>query len=146
MIIREAETTDFEQIFELFREFSEYQGLPERMKNNPGRMREEKDYFHCFVAETNDKQIIGYATWFFTYYTWSGKGMYMDDLYVRPGYRGQGIGTRLLNSVVALAKEHHCHKLRWQVSHWNREAIAFYVKMGAEIDDIEKNCDLDLEK
>lgn len=145
MIIRKAVTSDFEQIFELFREFSEYQGLPERMKNNPARMSEEKEYLHCFVAENDDKQIIGYATWFFTYYTWSGKGLYMDDLYVRPGYRGRGIGTRLLKTVVDLAKKNRCHKIRWQVSHWNKEAIAFYEKMGAVIDNIEKNCDLDIE-
>jgi GNAT superfamily N-acetyltransferase len=115
------------------------------MKNNPARLKEEKDYLHCFVAENDDKQIIGYATWFFTYYTWSGKGLYMDDLYVRPGYRGRGVGTRLLNTVIDMARKHHCHKIRWQVSQWNKEAIAFYKKMGAVIDDIEKNCDLDLD-
>jgi diamine N-acetyltransferase len=145
MIIRKAETSDFEQLFELIREFSKFQGMPERLKNSHERMMAEKDCLQCFVAENDDKQIIGYVTWFFTYYTWSGKGLYMDDLYVRPGFRGEGIGTRLLNTVIALAKEHLCHKVRWQVSHWNKKAIAFYGKMGAVIDDIEKNCDLDID-
>ena len=143
--IRTAEVTDFPEILELFREFSVYQKLPERMRNNLDRMMEEQDFFHCFVAEDSQKKIIGYTTWFYTYFTWSGKGMYIDDLFVKPEYRGSGIGKMLLNKVNDLARESKCHKLRWQVSWWNKPAIAFYEKMGAEIDDLEKNCDLNLD-
>ena len=140
-----AETADFPEILELFREFSVYQKTPEKMKNSIERMTAEKEYFHCFVAETPEKKIIGYTTWFYTYFTWSGKGMYIDDLYVKPEFRGSGIGKLLMNKVIELARESKCHKLRWQVSHWNKPAIAFYEKMGAEIDDLEKNCDLNLD-
>jgi len=143
--IRPAVLSDYPNILELFREFSVYQKLPERMKNSLEKMNEEQDYFHCFVAETEDKEIIGYATWFYTYFTWSGKGMYIDDLFVKPEYRGTGIGKMLLNKIIDLARESKCHKLRWQVSWWNKPAIEFYEKMGAEIDDLEKNCDLNLD-
>jgi GNAT superfamily N-acetyltransferase len=143
--LREAKVSDFEQIIELFREFSVYQKLPERMKNSFDRMVEEQEFLKCFVAETSEKKIIGYTTWFYTYFTWSGKGMYIDDLYVKPEYRGTGIGKMLLNRVIELARQSRCHKLRWQVSYWNSSAIAFYEKMGAEIDDLEKNCDLNLD-
>lgn len=143
--IRNAEVADYEIIIELFREFSVYQKLPERMSNTLEKMLEEKEYFHCFVAETEEKEIIGYASWFFTYYTWSGKGIYLDDLYVKPGFRGQGVGTFLMDKVISFARESKCHKVRWQVSHWNAPAIAFYEKLGAEIDDLEKNCDLNLD-
>lgn len=144
--IRTAEISDYPEILELFREFSLYQKLAERMKNTLDRMKEESAFFNCFVAEDSGGKIIGYTTWFFTYFTWSGKGMYIDDLYVKPEYRGTGIGKLLLNRVIGLARANKCHKLRWQVSWWNKPAIAFYEKMGAEIDDLEKNCDLNLDE
>lgn len=145
ILIRAAAEADFNQLILLFKEFSVYQKLPGRMKNNFNQLKEEKDFFHGFVAETSDKKIIGYATWFFTYYTWSGKGLYIDDLYIVPEFRGKGIGTLLMERITSFAKENKCHKVRWQVSHWNTSAIEFYRKMGAEIDDLEKNCDLNLD-
>jgi GNAT superfamily N-acetyltransferase len=143
--IRHANVSDYPHMLELFREFSVYQKLPERMKNSLVKMEEEQEFLHAFVAETESNEIIGYATWFFTYFTWSGKGMYIDDLFVKPEYRGSGIGKLLMNKIIDLARESKCHKLRWQVSFWNKPAIAFYEKLGAEIDDLEKNCDLNLD-
>jgi GNAT superfamily N-acetyltransferase len=143
--IRPAIAADYPHMLELFREFSVYQKLPERMKNSLVMMEKEQDYLHAFVAETENNEIIGYTTWFYTYFTWSGKGMYIDDLYVKPEYRGAGTGKLLMNKVIDLAKESKCHKLRWQVSTWNKPAISFYEKLGAQIDDLEKNCDLNLD-
>jgi GNAT superfamily N-acetyltransferase len=143
--IRAAVVSDYPLILELFREFSFYQKLPERMINSLARMEEEQEYLHAFVAETETNEIIGYVTWFYTYFTWSGKGMYIDDLYVKPEYRGSGTGKMLMNTIIGLARQSKCHKLRWQVSYWNKPAIAFYEKMGAEMDDLEKNCDLNLD-
>lgn len=140
--IRRAGEADFEQINNLFREFAEFEKLPEKMINTVGQMKQEKDYFNCFVAETPDKKIAGYATFFFCYYTWIGKSLYMDDLYVTPDFRGNGIGTLLINRVIKYAKENGCHKLRWQVSEWNEPAIEFYKKLGADISGVEQNCDL----
>lgn len=143
--IRRAEEADFQQILDLFKEFAVFENHPDRMINTLDRTIREKDFINCFVAETIDQRIIGYATCFFTYYTWIGKCLYMDDLYVKPEFRAQGIGKRLLNSVIEFAKSSHCHKLRWQVSKWNNPAIGFYQSIGATIDDIERNCDLMLE-
>lgn len=142
MNIRKVEDTDFEQLNALFKEFAAFEMLPEKMTNTVERMKEERDFFHCFVAETSDKKIVGYVTYFFCYYTWIGKSLYMDDLYVMPECRGRGIGTILINTVIRFAKETGCHKLRWQVSEWNKPAIEFYRKLGAEIDGVEQNCDL----
>ncbi|MGI9545319.1 MAG: GNAT family N-acetyltransferase [Cyclobacteriaceae bacterium] len=66
----------------------------------------------------------------------------MDDLYVQSNYRGKGIGTKFIEQVVDFAKETGCHRLRWQVSNWNAPAIEFYKSLGAEITDVEWNCDL----
>ncbi|GHT07886.1 hypothetical protein FACS189426_02180 [Bacteroidia bacterium] len=84
MNIRNIEEADFEQIVNLFQEFALFEKLPDKMNNSVERMTVEKDFFHCFVAETNDHKIVGYASWFFCYYTWSGKALYLDDLYVQP--------------------------------------------------------------
>jgi len=66
----------------------------------------------------------------------------MDDLYVKPEYRASGTGTLLIGRVIELAKSSQCHKLRWQVSNWNKPAIGFYKSIGATIDSTEQNCDL----
>jgi len=140
--IRNAVESDFPQIVDLFMEFATFEKMPDKMTNTVEKMIEEKDFFHCFVAESSDKQIIGYATYFFGYYTWIGKSVYMDDLYVKPEYRASGTGTLLIGRVIELAKSSQCHKLRWQVSDWNKPAIGFYKSIGATIDSTEQNCDL----
>ena len=140
--IREADERDFEQIVELFTEFSVFEKHPEKMDNSVERMRTEKDYFHCYIAETTGEKIVGYVSYFFCYYTWTGKSIYMDDLYIKPEYRGKGTGSLLIQKVIDLGKETKCRKLRWQVSHWNQPAIDFYKSLGAEIDNNEQNCDL----
>ncbi|MFA6072428.1 MAG: GNAT family N-acetyltransferase [Janthinobacterium sp.] len=142
--IREASDADFPALVSLFLEFATYENLPHKMVNSVERMKEEKDYFNGFVAVTPDDGIAGYATFFFTYYTFTGKAMYMDDLYISPEYRGKGLGTLLINRVIDKAKETRCNKLRWQVSNWNHTAIGFYRQLGAEIDEVERNCNLDL--
>lgn len=145
IIIRQAEEADFTQIVNLINELAAFQQSPEKMFNSVERMMEEKEFFHGFVAETEAQQIVGYATYFFSYHTWIGKSLYMDDLYVRASFRKQGIGKQLLNTVINFAKISGCHKVRWQVSDWNKNAQDFYKKMGAEIDNIELNCDLILD-
>jgi GNAT superfamily N-acetyltransferase len=143
--LRSAEESDFTQLLELFQEFAAFEKQPDAVTNSVDRMIREKDFLNCFVAETNDKRIIGYTTYFFTYYTWIGKCLYMDDLYVKPEFRAKGIGKRLMNRVIEFAKSSNCHKLRWQVSNWNKPAVEFYKSLGASIDDIERNCDLVLD-
>ncbi|NDV47300.1 GNAT family N-acetyltransferase [Paludibacter sp. 221] len=140
--IRIATENDFEKLIILFEEFALFEKVPEKMLNTAERMRAEKDFFNCFVAENSENEIVGYAIFFFFYLSWSGKSLYMDDLYVKEKFRGEGIGTDLINNVIFFAKENNCHKLRWQVSNWNEKAINFYKKIGAEIDEDERNCNL----
>lgn len=140
--IRPVEESDFSQIVSLFKDFATFEKAPEKMTNSVERMNKEKAFFNCFVAETEENQIIGYVTYFFGYYTWTGKSLYMDDLYVKPEYRANGIGTKLINKVIEFAKDSECHKLRWQVSEWNKPAIGFYKNIGAQVDSTEQNCDL----
>lgn len=143
IVIRPATENDFGAIVELFREFARFEHREEQMTNSMEQMKTEKEYFNCFVAVNSQHEIIGYATYFFAYFTWKGKSLYMDDLYVKESHRGAGIGKALLNKVIGLAKASHCHKLRWQVSDWNAPAIGFYKSLGAAIDAQDRNCDLE---
>ncbi len=133
---------DHEPLVALFSEFAELEKLPHKMVNSVERMADEAEFLRGFTIKNDSGEILGYATCFFAYYTWVGKSLYMDDLYVRPGYRRQGLGSRLIGEVIEFARANGCHKLRWQVSDWNTPAIGFYRALGAQIDDIERNCDL----
>lgn len=139
--IRKANESDFEEILLLIKEFAVFQKTPEKVSNTLNQLIKDKDIFQCLVA-VNDKRIIGFATFFFTYYSWSGKGLYLDDLYVKQLYRKQSIGKKLLDAIIELAKKEQCKNVRWLVSEWNLNAINFYKSMGATIDTIDLNCNL----
>ncbi|MFT3993810.1 MAG: GNAT family N-acetyltransferase [Dysgonomonas sp.] len=133
---------DFKELISLFREFAAFEKVPEKMTNSVDQMIREKDFVNGFVAKDADGDIVGYATYFFAYYTWVGKSLYMDDLYIRKQYRGMGIGSVLIRKMIDFAREQNCNKIRWQVSDWNNPAINFYKSLGAQIDDVERNCDI----
>ena len=142
LIIRKGTEADFPQLVALFKEFAHFEKLPDKMVNSVEKMQAQQDYFQCFVAVNGANRIVGYAAYFYAYYTWSGKSVFMDDLFVTQTYRGKGIGTKLLKQVVEEARKAGCFKVRWQVSNWNTSAQNFYTKMGAKIDEVEINCDL----
>jgi GNAT superfamily N-acetyltransferase len=138
-IIRKGVVQDYEQIVALIKAFAVFQKTPEKVTVTLEQMIEDKDLFQCFVAEV-DNTIIAFASFFFAYYSWSGKGLYLDDLYVKEEYRQLNIGTKLLNTVIQFASEQQCKSVRWQVSRWNENAISFYKKLGAVVDETEMNC------
>src|ERR1035437_10316492 len=140
--IRPIEERDYATLIFLFQEFAHFEKLPEKMTNSVEQMLAEKEFLTGLVALNPENEILGYVTYFFGYYTWIGKSLYMDDLYVRPDFRGAGVGTKLINEVIAFAKADNCKKLRWQVSEWNQPAIDFYKSLGANVDAVESNCDL----
>jgi GNAT superfamily N-acetyltransferase len=139
--IRPIESTDYEDLVSMFKEFATFQKSPEKMLNSEELMKEEGDFLNGFVLENGFGELIGYTTYFYAYFTWIGKSMYLDDLYVKPDYRGKGLGQKLINSVISEARLNNCKKVRWQVSEWNRNAIEFYENLGAEIDNAKSNCD-----
>jgi diamine N-acetyltransferase len=141
--IKPAEDKDFDQIYTLIKEFSVFIKTPEKVSTTLDQMIRDKELFKCLIAVEGEK-IIGYAFYFFGYYSWTGKSLYLDDLYVTEKYRGKNIGSKLLNAIIEIARKENCTKVRWQVSDWNRNAIEFYKKHGAEIDNVERNCDLKL--
>jgi len=141
--IRKATDKDFDAILSLIKELAHFEKAPEKVSNTVEQMQEEKDVFGCFIAETEKNEIVGIALYFFAYYTWIGKSLYLDDLYVKETFRGKKIGAELLKKVIEVAKNENCKRLRWQVLNWNKSAIDFYKEFGAETDDEWINCDFD---
>lgn len=140
--IRLAEESDFEKIHELNREFSSFIKTPEKFKITVQQMKEEQAHFQMLVVLSGAGSIIGFASTFIAWYSWIGKSLYLDDLYIEEKYRKNGLGSRLMDEVFQLARQEGCKKVRWQVSKWNEDAIEFYKRKGAVIDDVEINCDL----
>ena len=77
--------------------------------------------------------MAGFVFYFHNYSTWQGRwGLYLEDLFVRPEYRGNGIGKALLVELARIAVEKGCGRFQWQVLDWNQPAIDFYEKLGAK--------------
>ncbi|MGC9150624.1 MAG: GNAT family N-acetyltransferase [Microbacter sp.] len=143
--IRKATPEDFSFILSMIKELATFEKAADKVTNRVEQMKEEQDFFHCLIAETNDHEPVAIALYFFAYYTWVGKSLYLDDLYVRESYRKQGIATQLLHAVFDVARREKCHRVRWQVLNWNENALSLYRKFGATIDAEWSNCDFNEE-
>ena len=141
--IRSATEQDFEAILGLIKELALFEKAPEKVTNTVEQMKAEQAHFQAWVAEKTDGEIIGFALFYFVYYTWVGKSLYLDDLYVKEAYRGHKIGSKLLDKVIEIGRQNNCKRIRWQVLNWNKPAIDFYKKLGADLDDEWINCDLE---
>jgi GNAT superfamily N-acetyltransferase len=142
---RKATEKDFPAVLSLIRELANFEKAPEKVTNSVEQMRQEKHLFECFVAETETGEIVGMALYFFAYFTWVGKSLYLEDIYIKESYRKQNLGTALLKRVFEVARQEDCKRVRWQVLNWNSSAIQMYKKNGAEIDDEWLNCNFDAE-
>ncbi len=141
--IRPATEADFKAILGLIKELALFEKAPEKVTNTVEQMKSEQAYFQAWVAEKADGEVIGFALFYFVYYTWVGKSLYLDDLYVKEAYRGHKIGSKLLDKVIEIGKQNACKRIRWQVLNWNTPAINFYKKLGANLDDEWINCDIE---
>lgn len=94
----------------------------------------EDPRFRALVAEW-DGQPAGYALFFGYFSTWTGRGLFLEDLFVREAYRGRGIGKALLARVARIAVHEQCYGIHWEVLRWNEKAIELYKALGAEFRD-----------
>jgi GNAT superfamily N-acetyltransferase len=90
--------------------------------------------FRALIAEWNG-QPAGYAVFFHYFSTWVGRGLFLEDLFVREKFRKQGIGTALLAEVARIAVDEQCYGIHWEVLDWNTKAIGLYKALGAEFRD-----------
>jgi GNAT superfamily N-acetyltransferase len=133
--LRTAEEADVPVIFQLIGELADYERLRTQMTGTPEHLRRhlfgEPCYAHALMAEW-DGAIAGFALYFFNYSTFLCRpGLYLEDLFVRPAFRGRGIGSGLLRSLELRARDAGCGRLEWAVLDWNQGAIDFYQGFGA---------------
>jgi len=94
----------------------------------------ENPRFRALIGEW-DEQPAGYALFFNYFSTWVGRGVFLEDLFVREGFRQNGIGTALLAEVARIAVQEKCYGIHWEVLDWNQKAIELYKALGAEFRD-----------
>jgi GNAT superfamily N-acetyltransferase len=137
MILRRANPNDALAIHQLIIELAVYEKEPDAVINTPEQLLidlfEEKRC-HAWVVENNEGAVLGFALYYFGYSTWKGKTIYLEDLYVKPEYRKQGIGELLFDAVVEEGKRNGVKRMDWQVLNWNEPAINFYKKKNALLD------------
>jgi GNAT superfamily N-acetyltransferase len=141
--IRKAMSADVSVILDFIRALAIYEREPDAVSaTEEGLLRDgfgPNPFYFCLIAE-QDGAPAGFALYFFNYSTWMGRpGLYLEDLFVHPEFRGLGIGKALLQRVAAIAVENNCPRLQWEVLDWNTPAIDFYRAMGAEFLDEWRN-------
>ncbi len=133
--LRPATERDVETILELIHELARYEREPDAVTATAEDLRRdgfgERPRFHVLLAEWRGR-VAGFAFYFFNYSTWQGRaGLYLEDLFVRPDYRGRGLGKALLVALAREAVARGCGRFQWQVLDWNTPSIEFYEQLGA---------------
>lgn len=135
MIIRAAQESDASIILQLIHDLALYEKAPGEVEATEKEIIESfftKDpKVFCDLVEM-DGEIAGMAIWFLNYSTWQGKhGVYLEDLFVKPEYRGRGYGKALLQHLAKICNEKGYGRFQWWVLDWNSPAIEFYRSLGA---------------
>ena len=132
---RFAQQEDCDKILNFIKELAEYENLSEQVVATEDLLREwifEKEKAEVLLAEEGDK-AIGFALFFHNFSTFLGRaGIYLEDLFVRPEYRGRGIGKAMLKRLARIAVERGCGRLEWACLDWNKPSIDFYLSLGAK--------------
>ena len=135
MQIRLAQPADVEDIHRLIYELAVYEKAPEEMVATVEQIKSslftKNPVAFAHVSEVEGK-IVGIALWFLNYSTWLGKpGIYLEDLFVQPDYRGHGIGKGFMKVLAQLCVERGYERFQWWVLDWNQPSIEFYKSLGA---------------
>jgi GNAT superfamily N-acetyltransferase len=135
LTIRPATADDVALIAQLIRDLAEYERLAHAAVATEGGLRGQLFGEHpaaeVLIAEA-DGEPAGFALFFHTFSTFLGKrGLYLEDLFVRPDFRGLGLGKHLMAALARIAVQRDCGRFEWSVLDWNEPAIGFYRRLGA---------------
>jgi GNAT superfamily N-acetyltransferase len=135
LTIRAATIEDAPLLRKLIWELADYEKQPDQVVITEADLARDgfgaTPQFRALIAEW-DAQPAGCAIFFAYCSTWQGPGFYLEDLFVRPDFRGRGIGSALLARVAEIAEQEGRSMLRWEVLHWNEPAIEMYKALGAD--------------
>lgn len=143
MAIREATEDDLGEIVQLIKELAIYEKAEDQAKATVEGLRSALFCDHpkvfCLIAETDPAEetgggeVAGLALYFYNFSTWEGvHGLYLEDLFVRPQFRGQGLGGALLRRLARITTDNGFARMEWVVLKWNAPAIAVYNRIGGE--------------
>jgi len=136
MSLRRAVRADVPEILRLIRALAEYEKLTHEVVATEAALTETlfgaRPAAEVLLAE-EDGRAVGFALFFQNFSTFLGKpGIYLEDLFVDPAFRGRGIGRELLRAIARVAVERGCGRFEWAVLDWNEPAIGFYKSLGAK--------------
>ena len=135
LTFRFAEAADTPLILRFIRELAEYEKMADQEVADEALLREnlfEKRQAEVIFALEDGKEV-GFALFFHNFSTFLGRaGLYLEDLFVLPEYRGKGYGKALLKKLAAIAEERGCGRMEWWCLNWNTPSIDFYKALGAE--------------
>ena len=135
LTIRAATIADAALLRRLIWELADYEKAPDQVRTTEADIARDgfgaNPQFRAVIAEWQG-QPAGYALFFSFYSTWRGVGLFLEDLFVRPAFRGRGIGKALLARVAHAAEQENRVFIRWEVLNWNQPAIALYKALDAD--------------
>lgn len=135
--IRKGEIKDMPEVLKLIKQLAVYEKAPDEVETTVEELVEDgfgsKPIFDVIVAEANNN-VVGFALYYTSYSTWKGKALYLEDFIVDEPYRKYGIGKKLFDEVLKVAKKRNVRRMEWQVLDWNEPAINFYKKYNATLD------------
>ncbi len=138
VLIRKGQKEDLPRILELIKQLAVYERKPTAVIINESDLMEEgfgnNPLFYFFVAVIED-EIVGMALFYYRFSTWKGRTLHLEDLIVDEKYRKKGVGERLFNAVLKVAKEENVGRMEWEALEWNTPALNFYKKYGADFDE-----------
>ena len=133
--IRHAERSDVSVILRFIRELAAYENMLDEVVADEALLEEwifDKQKAEVLLAVVDGREV-GFALFFHNFSTFLGRaGIYLEDLFVLPEYRGYGCGTALLKKLAAIAVERGCGRLEWSCLDWNEPSIGFYLSLGAK--------------
>lgn len=144
--IRRAVKEDCPRLLELVKELAEFEKAPNEVTVTLEHFTESgfgaNPVWWAFVAEV-DHVIQGFALYYIRFSTWKGQRLYLEDIYIKPEMRGNGLGTLLFEALVQEGKSKQLHGMVWQALEWNSAALDFYKKYNAKFDHEWVNCSID---
>ncbi len=145
--IRMASENDLSNMLQLIRELADYEKAPGEVIVSLQDMKQyfKEHRFEAFLAVSSEHQILGMALFYWSYSTWKGKIVYLDDLVVTHSQRRKGIGEALFDKLIDYCKIQKANQLRWHVLDWNKPAIDFYKKHHADLDESWITCKFEKE-
>ncbi|MBN2540739.1 MAG: GNAT family N-acetyltransferase [Bacilli bacterium] len=132
--VRKAKREDSGLILDLIKGIAEYEKLSDQVEATVSLLEQQLfDEKNAFVLLAfHDEIAVGFALYFYNFSTFKGKkGLYLEDLFVKPEYRGLGIGNMLFETLRDIARQENCGRMEWVCLDWNQPAIDFYRKKNA---------------